>query len=288
MTNEHLAYKGELAMRLTAGRIVDEAPVRGGNTWQVNTYPLAEILLPEDISNPLFQKLSRNYADQLLLPNFQENPLYQDVNMLAANRPKYDYGKAAEEVAEYSGINGDFIDPVFLLYDSIGHPPFERLVGYTIGFGLQEGVGISDLFYTKLDAGVAGNPSDDAVDVVADLDEIDATSGKTAYFSGVATSGTHEEIQSAGFGIFLMRRFFEEYSNKGYQSMVSRVKRGAKNWSLFAGIDEKQETSITGTVPICWYSSDTRGSNYRGVFLNDIPQTIQFLDGLIEKRRATS
>lgn len=226
-----------------------------------------------DLEHPVVNDLIDSYGNQLLRPLFQDSPLYSRVNTTAEGKPKYDSAATVAEVASYSGILGEFIDPCFLLLDSTAEPRFKKLIGYTLGFGLQQPDGVQNLIETKLWA------TADDIELRFPLSYIDLIAGKTAYASGVGVAPDFQE--KGGLGLMLMHKFLAYYQDLGYESIVLRVKKGATNWPLFTGKNGDPATIIPGTINLAWYSNEVEGEKYRGIFLNNIQLAMNHVEELL-------
>lgn len=256
-----------------------------GEVLSIELYRFTDgLFLPEDINNPLFTCLATNYGNQLLFPLFQELPPYSRLNRLRGNEPRFTPEVASEEVAKYLGIKDPSPDRIFVLFANPFLLPFSDLIGYAIGYGLKDRGGIEALIREKFLPGVVGTDQNDRFELTEAGKKIVADpTGRCAYYNGV---GITSAWQGKGLGLLIMREFLEACQKKGYDSIVTRVVRGARNWSLFAGIDDEPSTALKGTTKIATYSNPLfdREKDYRAIFLTDINQATVSLEEIIGKK----
>src|SRR5579871_795714 len=107
-----------------------------GKTFSL--YNFSESVFPQKSGDDaVVQRLAKNYGKQLLIPLFQESTLYKHMNTINKTAPRFTAQSAYTEVSDYLGIGKTLQDRIFLLLDRDEKNIFIHLIGYAIGFGVD-------------------------------------------------------------------------------------------------------------------------------------------------------
>lgn len=246
-------------------------------------YNFSDLVLEKaDLDSPSFQRLADNYGQQLLVPLFQESFPYSMLNKKTGNKPRFDQDTAFQEVAEYLGAQGNLRDKIFLLLDSSSTTkPFEQLIGYAIGYGLRDN-SLRQLFEKTFIPGSLGTKSSDRFEMDLKFEDLENL-GKTAYFNGL---GIAKGYQCCRLGLLLTYEFFLECQKKGYENCLTRIVRGAGNWSTFAGSDDGYRQPLGNSQCIARYFNPefNISTYYRGLFLTDVRKITYDLEKVLSTK----
>ncbi|HUW21715.1 MAG TPA: GNAT family N-acetyltransferase [Candidatus Bathyarchaeia archaeon] len=275
-----------LETRIGNCRLELNARTQRGGILPMEVYRLTDgVFFPTDTDNPLIQRLITNYGAQLLIPLFQESPPYNRLNQLKDKSARYTSAVVADEVTRYLSINQPPPDRIFiLLANPLSLQPFSDLIGYAIGYGLEAENGMESLIRNKFAPGVVGTDQNDRFELTKEGQELVVNlPGKCAYYDGV---GVAQDWQGKSLGLLLMREFFQACQQKGCDFVATRVVREAKNWPLFAGIDDNPQTALGGTIKIATYFNPLFDpeKDYRAIFVSEVPTALTSLDKIIARK----
>ncbi|MBU1323402.1 M20/M25/M40 family metallo-hydrolase, partial [Patescibacteria group bacterium] len=236
-------------------------------TLVLNRYDLwRQKFYPKDLTENIVKKLSKQYADKLLLPLFQNNPLYAQVNQVNGN------ARFSPEVclADFSGkLTAKNPETIFIIMSESDNltKPMGKLTG-DISIFASDPV---ELYETTLKTGAVGSMTNDTVKLDPDFPS-SFRELKCAYFNGI---GVAKNYQNLGIGTYLLYQAIKELERRNFEILIIRVMKQANNYRLMKRLSNK--TVLT-------YSNPQFGNDYRVVFSASVKAMLKKLESELKRK----